>query len=38
LFGGEDVFEPGEDGLLRPVLNAYAAGHVIEKMVFDIDV
>ena len=38
LFGGKDIVEPSEDGLFRPVLDAYATGHVLDQMVFDVEV
>ena len=38
LFGAEDVVEPGKDGLLRPVLDAYTTGHVLDQVVLYIEV
>ena len=38
LFCGEDVFEPGEDSLLGPVLNAHTTGHVLDEVVLDVEI
>lgn len=38
LLGGEDVADPGIDGLLWPVGDADTGGHVLDQMVSDVDV
>ncbi len=38
LFGSEDVVEPSIDGLLRPVLDAYTTGHVLNQVVLNVEV